>query len=424
MLLSLRNALSIGLTSVVLLAGCTAAPRAGGGSPGGGVKTDANNGVSDTTIKIGWMGDESGPGASVELPNIHGLQAYAEFINAKGGIAGHQVQVIDLDDKFTADNGTVNFRRLVNDEKVLAIANMGGSQITTPLAPAVNTAKIPVVFPVQTVDAQMNVPYFFNVTSHYADQADVLVASAAKAVGSAAQLNLFVARLSVPSGEEFDQYVQRSLQSQGAKYAGNVTMDGTQTDFTPTVVQMKQAMEKGANAVVVHGPLSTGLGLFTAMSKASVTIPVFGINALVAPTLFQKGPSDVLSNFAAVQSVLPPNATVAGAKEIQDYLSANPKWNADGLEPYFTQGWITGSIIKQAAEKAAQDNGGTLTRATLETALSGKWDFGGLTCPLDFSANVKYTPCATAFGWDGKGLVAKQDFASFAPVLSKKYGLQ
>src|ERR1051326_7614077 len=171
-MLSLRNAWSVGVMSIVLLAGCTAAPSAGG--PAGGVKTDANNGVTDTTIKIGWMGDETAGGASVELPDLHGLQAYAEYINAKDGIAGHQLQVIDLDDKFTADNGTVNFRRLVNDEKVLAIAKMGGSQITTPLAPSVNTAKIPVVFPVQTIDAQLNAPNFFNITSHYADQADVL----------------------------------------------------------------------------------------------------------------------------------------------------------------------------------------------------------------------------------------------------------
>ena len=379
----------------------------------GSAKTDLANGVTDTAIKLGWMGDETAGGASVELPNLRGLQAYAAYINARGGILGRQLQIINLDDKFTPEGGRINFRRLVNDDRVLAIANMGGSHISTPLAPSVADAKVPILFPVQTIDAQLNVPYFFNITSHFADQADVMVASAAKAVGGADKLKMFVARLNVPSGQEFDSYIQRSLAVQKGTYVGAATMSITQTDYTPTVIEIRRAMEKGANYVALHGSLRTALGVLAAVSKAGIKTPIVGIQAHASPELFLKAPADVIAQFSTVQSVLPPSDASPGAKDMLAFVAANPNFAEFAKEPYFAQGWLTGVFLKAAAERAAQANGGALTRQTLYDALKTKFDTGGLSCPLDFTTGDRhYTTCSTTIAWNGKDLIATEPFAT------------
>jgi len=408
-------------TAIALIALLTNATFA---ADSGGLKSAPESGITDTAIKIGWMGDESGPAASIELPDIHGLQAYADFVNSKGGILGRQIQIVDLDDKSRPDNATVNFRRLVNDEHVLAIADMAGSQISTPLGPAIVAAKMPVIFPQQTTDAQLQTPYIFNLTAHYADQADVIVATLARMIGGADKLNLMVVRLSVPSGDEFDAYAQRSVKAQGGHYASAVTVGYTQEDYAPTVVQIKQAMASGANAIAFHGTIRNALGLFNALSKAGVSVPIAGIQSLAAPDIFKNGPADILAKFEAVQSALPPSANVPGAKDMQTYIQSHPQYANEGGEPYFSQGWLSGWVLMDALQRVATQNGGTVSRDSVYQALSSKFDTGGLTCPLDFTGPMHYTPCVTAMVWDGKGLVSKAGFAADSATLQRKYGLK
>ena len=387
------------------------------------LKSDVESGITDTVIKIGWMGDESGATASSGLPMLHGLQAYADHVNSAGGLFGRKLQVIDLDDATKPDNARVNFRRLVNDDKVLAIANLGGSQVVTPLAQAVVAAKMPILFPVQTVDLQLQVPYFFNITSHFADQADVIVASAGRAVGGANKLKLFVVRLNVPSGEEFDGYVQKSLAKQGGSYGGNATVAFTANDFTPVVVAIRQAAEAGANAVALHGPSKTGIGIMSAMVRNGLSLPVVGIQALASPEVFTNAPAEAVAKFSAVQSVLPATSGVPGAKDIAAYVKAHSALAAEAGEPYFAQGWIAGLVFDQALRNAARDNAGAVNRDTLYKALQGKFDTGGLSCALDFTA-LHYTPCATTIGWNGKSLVANDEFQSFSSILRREYSLK
>lgn len=386
------------------------------------LKSNPANGITDTEIKLGWMGDLTGPGAPVGVPDLRGLQAFADHVNSQGGILGRKLKVMELDDKFMADNGTVNFRRLVNDDQVLAIANMGGSQITTPLGPTVNATQIPVVFPYQTVDAQLDVPYFFNLTSHYADQADVIVAHGAQVVGGADKLKIFVARLSVPSGEEFDRYVQEAVKVQGGEYLGSLTIDATQSEYTPTVVQLIKAKEAGANYIALHAPARSALGLFNTMSKLGLDMPIGGIQALATPDVFRRGPAEIIDEFVAVQSVLPPGSGVPGGEEIRSYIQEHPNYSDDAMEPYFSQGWITGKFFKAAVEAAAKAGGGEVTRQALFEAMKTTFDTGGLSCALDFTAGPKnYTPCATTIVWNGESLVAESPFETFTEILRAPY---
>ncbi len=103
------------------------------------VPDNPDNGVTSDTITIGWMGDLTGPTASAQSYNAHGLEAYVECLNADGGVLGRQVEVVFEDDQYAAEAASVNYTKLVQDDKVLTIVNMGGSHISTQLAPQVES---------------------------------------------------------------------------------------------------------------------------------------------------------------------------------------------------------------------------------------------------------------------------------------------
>jgi ABC-type branched-subunit amino acid transport system substrate-binding protein len=62
---------------------------------GGDILVDV--GVDDETIKIGLLTDLTGAFAPLTVPITDGSEAYFEWVNANGGIAGRQVEVITLD---------------------------------------------------------------------------------------------------------------------------------------------------------------------------------------------------------------------------------------------------------------------------------------------------------------------------------------
>jgi hypothetical protein len=233
---------------------------------------------------------------------------------------------------------------------------------------------------------------------------------------------MFVVRLNVPSGKEFDLYIQRSLKAQGGAYAGVATISYTQTEFTPTIVQLRQAMDAGANVIAFHGATGNAIGFFNALSKTNIRLPIIGIFAVASPDLFKKLAPDFAKHVTAVASMIPALSGVPGGKDIRAFVAANPSYATEAQEPLFTEGWLTGQIFEQAAERAARDNDGILNRATLFEGLKTRFETGELSCTLDFT-HQNYTPCATVLSRDGNGLVAKDGFAAFEKVLQRKYGL-
>jgi branched-chain amino acid transport system substrate-binding protein len=76
--------------------------------------------------------DTSGPAAPLGEPERETLQMVVEELNAKGGIDGHPVKLLLLDNKSSESDAALAAKRLVNDDQVLAI--IGCSQTGTSLA--------------------------------------------------------------------------------------------------------------------------------------------------------------------------------------------------------------------------------------------------------------------------------------------------
>ena len=118
-------------------------------------------------IKIGYVGALSGDTALWGQAGLNGLNLTAEMINEEGGILGREVQIIGLDGKGAADDSVAAYKRLVEQEGVVAVVGTNFSSCNIPIAAVSDELHVPVIATAAsnelvTVDANGNVhPYSF-----------------------------------------------------------------------------------------------------------------------------------------------------------------------------------------------------------------------------------------------------------------------
>jgi ABC-type branched-subunit amino acid transport system substrate-binding protein len=74
-----------------------------------------------------------------------GAHAYFDRINAAGGVDGHHIRLIELDDHYEPQRAVDNTTRLINDEHVLAAVNYVGTATTTAALPILSSAGVALV---------------------------------------------------------------------------------------------------------------------------------------------------------------------------------------------------------------------------------------------------------------------------------------
>ena len=116
------------LAGAITLAACSS--TSGSSSAAGNT---AGNGAtaSGSTWVIGNIGSYSGPNASAYGNAGQVLQAWADSVNASGGIDGHQIKVVVMDDGNSASTALSEVQELVQQDHVLAIVGEMSSPAET-----------------------------------------------------------------------------------------------------------------------------------------------------------------------------------------------------------------------------------------------------------------------------------------------------
>jgi branched-chain amino acid transport system substrate-binding protein len=105
----------------------------------------ATPGVTATEVKIGNTMPYSGPASSYAAIGKTET-AFFRMINDQGGIAGHRINFISLDDGYLPPRTVEDVRRLVEEEKVDFLFNTLGTPTNSAIERYVNHAKVPHLF--------------------------------------------------------------------------------------------------------------------------------------------------------------------------------------------------------------------------------------------------------------------------------------
>ena len=102
-------------------------------------------GVTATEIKIGNTMPYSGPASSYSVIG-KGEAAFWKMINAEGGVAGHKIDFISVDDGYNPAKAVEQVRKLVEQDGVAFLFNTLGTPSNTAIQKYLNQKKIPQLF--------------------------------------------------------------------------------------------------------------------------------------------------------------------------------------------------------------------------------------------------------------------------------------
>jgi len=328
------------------------------------------------TIKLGYLGDQSGPTTTTQVPYLDGLKTYFDYLNAKGGVNGNRVELVAKDDKFSPPLAITGFRSLVNEEKVVAIVGANGSSPQLALQRDIDEAGVPVIGPQQTEAMQLNRANLWNLFPTYAGQANVAVAHARQQLGSQ-KLRAAVVYLNVASGISWDALIKKRVEQAGGQYLEGIA---TQPGATDATVAAQKLADLKPNWVFMHGGANDLINLMRGMEKLGVQgVGVTSISQAMTESVYKSTPTSVNQRLFGVSALSPAylNTSEAKVMRAQSQKFGRPIQNAQ-----YVYGWVVGMVTAEALKRA----GATPSPASINRALATIKNFttGGLSPNVTF----------------------------------------
>lgn len=97
------------------------------------------------TVKIGSILSVTGPASFLGEPEDKTLRMYVDKINAAGGINGKKIELVIYDDGGDANKARTFATRLIEDDKVVAVAGGSTTGTTMAMIPVFEEAQIPLI---------------------------------------------------------------------------------------------------------------------------------------------------------------------------------------------------------------------------------------------------------------------------------------
>jgi ABC-type branched-subunit amino acid transport system substrate-binding protein len=144
----------------------------------------AQRGVTDTEIRIGQWGPQTGP-AALWGAVARGTGCYFDMINAEGGIHGRKITYFLRDDGYMAPRTKAIAKELVDDKQIFAFASGVGTANGMAVKKYLNNKRVPWVGPAtgSTHFAFPPTKYLFALYPLYIDEASILINYAVKVMG-------------------------------------------------------------------------------------------------------------------------------------------------------------------------------------------------------------------------------------------------
>ena len=127
-------------------------------------------------VLLGQSAAFTGPTQALGLEIRKGIEAYLTHLNLSGGIEGRPVLLKSFDDMGSAVTSVENARKLVDEEKVVALIGTVGTPASEAVAAYANTAKVPLIAPFSGAESLRRPAnrYVFNLRAGHSREAERL----------------------------------------------------------------------------------------------------------------------------------------------------------------------------------------------------------------------------------------------------------
>jgi len=228
------------------------------------------------TIKIGLQGPLTGGSSPMGVSMRDGAKLAVTEINAKGGVLGRKIEMIERDDEAKNERGVQIAQELINKEKVVATLGYINSGVALASQRFYQEAKIPVMNNVATATA---------ITKQFADQPEnyVFRNSANDTIQSAMIVQELVDRRkftkvailadSTNYGQLGREDLEKALAAKGITAVAVEKYNIKDVDMTPQLLKSKEA---GAQVVITYGIGPELAQIANGMIKLGWKVPMMG----------------------------------------------------------------------------------------------------------------------------------------------------
>jgi branched-chain amino acid transport system substrate-binding protein len=224
--------------------------------------TRAEEGVTDTSVKIGVWHPLSGP-AVVYAPIARTIEAYFKMLNETGGINGRKVEVVVRDDAYTPARTVAAVKELIEKEKVFIFSSGLGTPTNLAVMKTINDARIPHITPAtgsslwahpeRAKEFGINADlvgkdgknYYIALQTNYITESVLLTRYT---IETLKKTKLAIIYQNDPFGKEGLFGVRQEAQRLKTPLAAEVSYETTDTDLSAQALKLKQS---GADAVVL-----------------------------------------------------------------------------------------------------------------------------------------------------------------------------
>ena len=105
---------------------------------------------AQATVKIGLTGPLTGGSAPLGTSIRDGVKLAVSEINAKGGIGGHKIELIERDDESKPERGVQIAQELISNDKIVAAVGIANTPVALAASRFYQESKTPIIIPVAT----------------------------------------------------------------------------------------------------------------------------------------------------------------------------------------------------------------------------------------------------------------------------------
>jgi len=333
--------------------------------------------TASAQIRIGQTTGVTGPVAAAVKEINQGANLYIDYVNAEGGVAGQQIELVTLDDQNQAPITAQNAKKLIDDPKVVALFLNRGTPHAQAMLKLLEEGRIVLLAPstgAMVLHKPVN-PWVFNVRATYQREADHVV----RHLGMGGLERVGICYVDDSFGLDGLQGALKPFMETGSKPeadrktpALSEPIDKFKPDYSKCVAKTLAAKPLGL--LLIGSPVSVAAGVKALREAGSlVTVATLSNNAA-------QGFIDALGEQKAgviVSQVFPGERRLASPMIAEAARLATSK-GIKQLTPAMLEGFAASKVLVVALKKAAGSKEG-VTRASIKRALESfnHVDIGG-----------------------------------------------
>jgi len=336
----------------------------------------AEEGVTDTTIRLAQWGPQTGPAAPWGAV-ARGTGVYFQMINEEGGINGRKIEYHMFDDAYNPAKTMAGVKELQEGKGIFAWASGVGTSCGLAVKDYLMERKIPWVGPAAGSLNWITPPqkYLFAVYPLYYTEAKILCKYAVKNLG---KKKVAIAYTNDDYGKNGVSGAETELAKHGLKLAAAVPVDMADTDMKPHVMQLKKVEADAVLLWVSPTHAVRILGTAAAMQfqpqwMSTSTCSDFPLMMNITKGLWK---DSIVANFAELPDSTTP-LMLKYKKAFDKYAAKDERWGV-----FFYAGIGFTEPMVEGLKRCGKD----LTRERFVKEMEGIKNFKGIFGKVGYSA--------------------------------------